>query len=79
MRCPRPDTDDPAEFVAALAELRRRTGLSYRELERRAARAGDVLPTSTLNTALTRTTPPSRQVVVAFLRAADATAETVAA
>ncbi|MFD7659638.1 hypothetical protein ACFV4N_37170 [Actinosynnema sp. NPDC059797] len=74
-----PDTDNPAEFVAALGELRRRTGLSYRELERRASRAGDVLPTSTLNTALTRNTLPSKQVVVAFLRAAGATADTVTA
>jgi lambda repressor-like predicted transcriptional regulator len=72
-----PTTADAAEFVAALRELRTRTGLSYRVLERRAAQAGDVLPSSTLNTALTRRTPPSEQVLRAFLRACGAEPDVV--
>ncbi|ONI85485.1 hypothetical protein ALI22I_27170 [Saccharothrix sp. ALI-22-I] len=36
-----PEVRDAAEFAAALREPRVRTGLSYRQLERRAVRAGD--------------------------------------
>ncbi|NUT53210.1 MAG: helix-turn-helix domain-containing protein [Saccharothrix sp.] len=74
-----PRTAEPAEFVEALRELRVRTGLSYRVLERRAAQAGDVLPASTLNTALSRSTLPGEVLLVAFLRACGATSETIAA
>ncbi|MFI9811238.1 helix-turn-helix domain-containing protein [Saccharothrix variisporea] len=73
-----PASADSAEFVAALRELRVRTGLSYRALERRAAQVGDVLPTSTLNSALARTTVPGEQLLVAFLRACGASPEVVA-
>ncbi|GLZ33192.1 hypothetical protein Lesp02_53800 [Lentzea sp. NBRC 105346] len=72
-----PANTGDAEFVAALRELRTRLGLSYRVPERRAAQAGDVLPSSTLNSALSRTTPPSEQVLTAFLRACGADEETI--
>ncbi|MFD0206848.1 MULTISPECIES: XRE family transcriptional regulator [Saccharothrix] len=64
-----PEVRDAAEFTAALRELRVRTGLSYRQLERRAERAGDVLPASTLSTALSRNTLPRQQLLSAYIRA----------
>lgn len=64
-----PEVRDAAEFTAALRELRVRTRLSYRQLERRAERVGDVLPASTLSTALSRNTLPRPQLLSACIRA----------
>lgn len=57
------------EFVAAMRRLKTRSGMSYRDLERRAAQHGDVLPRSTLQTALARDELPRWEVVAAFVRA----------
>jgi hypothetical protein len=59
----------PAEYVAAMRHLKEWTGLSYRQLETRAARAGEVLPRSTLTTALHRDRLPRPDLVRAFVRA----------
>ncbi|MEJ2854117.1 MULTISPECIES: RICIN domain-containing protein [unclassified Saccharothrix] len=74
-----PEAKDAAEFVAAMRALRVRSGYSFRVLERRAASLGEVLPTSTLNSALSRSTLPREQIVVAFVRACGGDEETAAA
>ncbi|MFI1675625.1 hypothetical protein [Streptomyces sp. NPDC020607] len=63
-------TAGPADEAAFMAELRRLkawSGLSYRELERAAAAAGEVLPYSTAATMLRRDRLPREAVLVAFL------------
>ncbi|WP_199484913.1 hypothetical protein [Actinomadura craniellae] len=67
---PRPDeAADAAELVAAMRRLKNWSGHSYRELERRAAAAGDALPRSTVTLALTRDTLPREDMLAAFVRA----------
>ncbi|MDX3381854.1 XRE family transcriptional regulator [Streptomyces niveiscabiei] len=60
---------DPAEFVAVMRLLKERSGLTYRELEVKAARNGDVLARSTLADVLGRANLPRPDVVAAFIRA----------
>lgn len=55
-----------AEYVAALARLRRWSGLTYRQL---AAKAEGLLPPSTMAGVLGRTTLPREDFVVAFVTA----------
>jgi len=55
-----------AEYVAALARLRRWSGLTYRQL---AAKTGGALPPSTMAGVLGRTTLPREDFVVAFVTA----------
>ncbi|MFI0219071.1 XRE family transcriptional regulator [Streptomyces lydicus] len=57
------------EFIAALRALRICSGLSYRQLEGRAAARGDTLASSTIATALGRATLPREPFVAAFTRA----------
>jgi hypothetical protein len=69
---PHPDPaslTSPTEFVAALRQLKSVTGHSYRQLERRAAAHADVLPRTTLMTALGRESLPREDLVAAFVRA----------
>ncbi|MFH8804807.1 helix-turn-helix domain-containing protein [Streptomyces sp. NPDC017936] len=67
---PSPDAArDAAGFVASLRQLKERAGLTYRELEERAARNGDVLARSTLADVLRRATLPRPDVLAAFVRA----------
>ncbi|CAM3936820.1 RICIN domain-containing protein [Kibdelosporangium persicum] len=75
---PRAATTD-AEFVAALREVRTRADMSFRALERRAAQAGDALPSSTTNSALARDTLPRTEFVAAFIRACGGDDKTVQA
>ncbi|MFD7501161.1 RICIN domain-containing protein [Streptomyces sp. NPDC059850] len=58
-----------AEFVALLRELKERSGLTYRQLEERAAERGDVLARSTLADALRTDALPRTETLMAFLRA----------
>ncbi|KOG89883.1 hypothetical protein ADK38_11785, partial [Streptomyces varsoviensis] len=60
---------DAAGFVELLQRLKEHSGLTYRELEERAARNGDVLARSTLADALRRKSLPRANVVAAFVRA----------
>ncbi|MFD6433912.1 hypothetical protein [Streptomyces venezuelae] len=65
-----PAPPHPAGEAAFMAELRRLkawSGLSYRELERAATAAGEVLPYSTAATMLRRDRLPREAVLVAFL------------
>jgi len=58
----------PGEFVSAMRRLKEWSGLAYRQLEKRAAAAGDVLPRSTLTVALTRDVLPREELVATFSR-----------
>ena len=59
----------PAEFTAALRALRTWSGLTYRQLEGKAAAYQDTLPASTIATTLGRATLPRERFVDAFTRA----------
>ncbi|MEU4474697.1 peptidoglycan-binding protein [Micromonospora sp. NPDC023888] len=61
------------EYVALLRDVRRRSGLTYREITRLASAAGHWLPPSTLATMLGRTTLPRERTVVALLVACGTT------
>ncbi|HET6356395.1 helix-turn-helix domain-containing protein [Streptomyces sp.] len=58
-----------AEFVAAMRQLRQWAHLSYRQLERRAQDAGDILPRATLAGVLNRQELPREELLAAFVRA----------
>ncbi|MFD8963868.1 helix-turn-helix domain-containing protein [Streptomyces sp. NPDC059568] len=60
---------DAAGFVESMRQLKERSGLTYRQLEERAARNGDVLARSTLADILRRTSLPRPDVLAAFVRA----------
>ncbi|WP_143229645.1 helix-turn-helix domain-containing protein [Actinophytocola xanthii] len=60
---------DDAALVAQLRRLKAWSGLSFRQLERRAAGAGDTLPYSTAATMLGKSRLPREDVVAAFVRA----------
>ncbi|TXS52095.1 XRE family transcriptional regulator [Streptomyces sp. uw30] len=61
-------TTDAAEFVAALRRLKDRSGLTYRQLEERAAEHGEVLARSTLADVLGGKTAPRPELLAAFVR-----------
>ncbi|WP_030670692.1 hypothetical protein [Streptomyces sp. NRRL B-1347] len=60
-------TAGEAAFMSELRRLKAWSGLSYRELERAAAAAGEVLPYSTAATMLRRDRLPREAVLVAFV------------
>ncbi|PSJ30691.1 hypothetical protein B7P34_01465 [Streptosporangium nondiastaticum] len=60
---------DAAEFVAQLRQLKEAAGLTYRQLEARAAECGEVLPRSTLADVLRQDTLPRAELLAAFVRA----------
>ncbi|MGW0889851.1 hypothetical protein [Saccharopolyspora sp. NPDC002578] len=72
-----PRATTAAEFVHALRVLRSSSGLTYRQLEARARANGDVLPYSTLASALRRDTLPRRDVTAMFVRACGASVQEV--
>lgn len=78
-----PRTAETPAFMVELRRLKAWSGLSYRELERAAATAGQVLPYSTAATMLRRERLPRETVLVAFVIAcgldADDTRRWVAA
>ncbi|MEU5642995.1 RICIN domain-containing protein [Streptomyces milbemycinicus] len=67
-----------AEFVVAMRQLRSWADLSYRQLERNAEAAGDVLPRATISGALSRDDLPREQLLAAFVKACGGDEETVA-
>ncbi|MEU5343412.1 helix-turn-helix domain-containing protein [Streptomyces sp. NPDC020766] len=72
---PRPTPQEPrntAEFAARLRRLKDRSGLSYRQLEERAAERGEVLPRSTLADVLRHDVLPRPEMLTAFLNACGA-------
>ncbi|WP_157878503.1 helix-turn-helix domain-containing protein [Streptomyces chattanoogensis] len=60
---------DAVAFVGMMQQLKERSGLTYRQLEQRAAERGAVLARSTLADALRRRALPRAEVVEAFIRA----------
>jgi hypothetical protein len=63
------EAQDAVGFVELMQQLKKRSGLTYRELEERAALSGDVLARSTLADTLRRTSLPRPDVLAAFVRA----------
>ncbi|MFF1275853.1 hypothetical protein ACFVZC_21000 [Streptomyces marokkonensis] len=61
--------EDAGEFLAALRALKEGSGLTYRQLEERAASQGDVLPRSTLAGTLGGTALPRPELLASFVRA----------
>ncbi|MFG1884957.1 peptidoglycan-binding protein [Micromonospora sp. NPDC049102] len=74
VRDPVPRAATAGEYVASLRDVRRRSGLTYREISRRASAAGHWLPPSTLATMLGRNTLPRERTVVALLAACGTSA-----
>ncbi|MCH6158890.1 RICIN domain-containing protein [Streptomyces marispadix] len=69
-RQPRPEqARNATEFVALLRELKDHCGLSYRQLEERAERRGEVLARSTIADGLRKSALPRADVVAPFVRA----------
>ncbi|WP_163504875.1 RICIN domain-containing protein [Fodinicola acaciae] len=58
-----------AEYVDLLRRLKDQSGLTYRQLEQKAAAAGCVLPRSTAATMLSRPSLPREELVTALVRA----------
>ncbi|GAA2230058.1 hypothetical protein GCM10010232_15450 [Streptomyces amakusaensis] len=58
-----------AEFVALMRELKRVAGLTYRQLEQRAADRGEVLARSTIASVLGGTALPRPELLAAFVHA----------
>ncbi|MFF3755245.1 RICIN domain-containing protein [Streptomyces sp. NPDC002018] len=58
-----------AEFTTAMRQLRRWADVSFRELERRAATVGDVLPRATVSGVLARHELPRAELLAAYVRA----------
>ncbi|TDD13565.1 helix-turn-helix domain-containing protein [Nonomuraea diastatica] len=65
---PGPATGETA-FMHELRRLKAWSGLSFRQLQRRASAAGDALPSSTASTMLGKNRLPRHEVLVAFVRA----------
>lgn len=63
------DARSRAEYVLLLRRRREATGLSYRQLERRARQDGGSLPPSTAATMLHRSTLPGAELVATYVRA----------
>ncbi|MEU6033837.1 hypothetical protein ABZ801_00345 [Actinomadura sp. NPDC047616] len=70
--------DTAAEFVGDMRRLKSWSGLTFRQLESRAAAMGDVLPRSTLVEALRRERLPREELLAAFVRACGGGPDTVA-
>ncbi|MFF9285133.1 XRE family transcriptional regulator [Streptomyces griseosporeus] len=65
------DATDAAEFVELMRVAKERSGLTYRDLEARAAAHGDVLARSTLANTLARDALPRADLLAAFVRACE--------
>ncbi|MGX7675608.1 RICIN domain-containing protein [Plantactinospora sp. DSM 117369] len=68
----------PTGYVALLRQVRCGSGLTYREISRRARETGGTLPPSTLANMLGRNTLPRAELVVTFLTACGKPPEQVA-
>ncbi|MEB3966867.1 XRE family transcriptional regulator [Streptomyces kunmingensis] len=72
------DVQDVSAFVALMRRCKETSGFTYRELELRAAKNGDVLARSTLAGALSREALPKADLLTAFVRACGVSDEEVA-
>ncbi|MGP3976200.1 helix-turn-helix domain-containing protein [Streptomyces sp. 8N114] len=64
-----PRAQDVSEFLECLRQLKEASGLTLRQLEERAAAAGDYLPRSTLSSMLSGRRLPRPELLAAFVRA----------
>ncbi|MGW6914675.1 helix-turn-helix domain-containing protein [Kitasatospora sp. NPDC054939] len=78
-RCEPESITEVAAFMAGLRRLRVLSGLTYRELARRAELEGRVLPASTVAAALGREKLPRAELVEGFVRACGCPPDAVAA
>ncbi|GGR86846.1 hypothetical protein GCM10010252_26920 [Streptomyces aureoverticillatus] len=60
---------DAAMFVALMRQLKEQSGLTYRQLEERAAGRGEALARSTLADVMRRDALPRPELLAAFVRA----------
>ncbi|MGW3150130.1 RICIN domain-containing protein [Streptomyces sp. NPDC001177] len=67
--CPPGKIQDLSTLMQGLRDLKRCSGLSYRQLEERAAAAGDVLPRSSVSSMLSRDMLPRPDLLMAFVKA----------
>jgi Concanavalin A-like lectin/glucanases superfamily len=72
------EAQTPADFVAQLRRLKAWSGLTYRQLEKEAARQGYALPHSTIASALKRASLPREQLVTALVTACGCPRDVVA-
>uniref|UniRef100_UPI0034DEB422 helix-turn-helix domain-containing protein n=1 Tax=Streptomyces flavofungini TaxID=68200 RepID=UPI0034DEB422 len=63
------EVQDVQTLSESLRRLKKRSGLSYRRLEERAAAAGDILPRSSVSAMLSRDAPPRADLLIAFVKA----------
>ncbi|MFI8995941.1 helix-turn-helix domain-containing protein [Streptomyces sp. NPDC053542] len=63
------EAQDTAEFIEAMRRLKERSGLTYRQLQEKAAGQGEPLPRSTLANALSGRSLPRPELLAAFVRA----------
>ncbi|MGP3921933.1 RICIN domain-containing protein [Streptomyces sp. 8N616] len=63
------EVHDLPAFMELLRQLKKDSGLSYRQLEERAADVGDVLPRSTASSMLSRDVAPRPDQLAAFVKA----------
>ncbi|MFE7786619.1 helix-turn-helix domain-containing protein [Streptomyces nigrescens] len=70
---------DAVALVELMQQLKERSGLTYRQLEQRAAERGEVLARSTLADVLRRRTLPRAELLAVFLRACGCAEDEVAA
>ncbi|WP_254406498.1 helix-turn-helix transcriptional regulator [Streptomyces sp. AC627_RSS907] len=63
------EAKDAGGFIESMRRLKERSGLTYRDLEERAARHGDALARSTSADMLRRSTLPRPELLAAFVRA----------
>ncbi|MGY5129903.1 helix-turn-helix domain-containing protein [Streptomyces nigrescens] len=68
---------DAAALVELMQQLKQQSGLTYRQLEQRAAERGEVLARSTLADVLRRRTLPRAELLAVFLRACGCTEDEV--
>jgi hypothetical protein len=65
------------DFLLRMRQLKAWSGLTLRQLERKAKAFGDVLPRSTVASALSRRSLPREQFVVSFVRACGCAPEEI--
>ncbi|SCK10821.1 hypothetical protein YWIDRAFT_00771 [Streptomyces sp. SceaMP-e96] len=70
---------DAVALVELMQQLKEQSGLTYRQLERRAAERGEVLARSTLADVLRRRTLPRAELLAVFLRACGCAEDEVGA
>ncbi|MEV4758848.1 hypothetical protein AB0J86_27645 [Micromonospora sp. NPDC049559] len=72
------NANSAAQFVAAMRALKEWSGFTYRQLQRRAEKAGGTLPHSTIAAVMSRSTLPREDLLRTFVQACGGDATVVA-